>query len=609
MNMKSLALFSSILLAAAPLLCAQDDMGLEPSQAVIGHTLTNNIDYNDAYFGEAGRYTLGARLTAEELAPYEGCEIVGLRFAIGVDQTRTRVFIKRVDGSDIYDLTLKNVNAVAGWNNVTFSEKVTIKAGDSYFYGFDYNETAEMAAAEKGGICSVAGATTNGSLLLMNNTLYPLSEIGNLCVQLIIDTTNLTAYNMNFGFFDTGFKYKNIREDFEVFTEISNNGRDPISKFRIGWTFDDSEPEYLDVNETIKPGSSYTFNKKLKYPAECKVGAHTFRVFLDSIEDAPVPDDGVKEKTITFGIYANSVPRNKVYVEVYADPSTPLTAKTNDVFTSYPNANKAATFVNIYPAGSDLECNISAEIHNRYAYTYPCFSTNRTQFPGEPTVAYDFNDYFAIFSDSKFFNEILDGIIDNDYLSPSFATIELSGSYDPSTRTATINTTVTPLANEVSGLYGNLALNLLIVENGVKAPQMIYNQIGGVSTSKNYSNPNVLRHACYGSDGIKVESATESSVDEQKIQFPADWNVKNIRIIGLLTPWHEAGESVSLRDLDIINCNEVRISDLPASISEISLDAEGPAEYFTITGQRTVPSQRGIYLQRTPGGCRKILKK
>lgn len=607
MNLKSIALLGSILLAAAPALRAQEDMGLEPNQVVIGHTLTNQIDFSDALFGEAGKYTLGARLTAEELDPYKTCRIVGLRFAVGQPQSRTRVFINRVDGSNIYDAAKKNVNAVAGWNNVIFSEPITIKEGDSFFYGFDYTETAEMVGADAGGICGVMSSHTNGAIALINDVLYPLSGIGDLCVQLIVDITNLTPYNMNFGFFDTGFKYKNISEPFEVFTNISNNGRDPISKFRIGWAFDDFEAEYLDITETVKPGNSYTFNKQLKYPEGYGVGTHELRVFLESIEDAPVPDDGVKEKSISFAIFANSEARKKVYVETYAHQETPYTAMLNDVFTTYPDKNKEASFVNVYPAGSDLECNISEELHNRYVYTYPCFSTNRSQFPGEPTVAYDFNDYFNLF-DNKMFHTMIESIVENDLLTPSFAGLELSGEYNAATRTVTVNTTVTPLANEVTEIFGNLALNLLVVENGVIAPQMIVNRLGAVTESKNYSSPNVLRHACYGMDGIKVESAVEPTTDECKIQLPEGWNEKNIRIVALLTPWHESGEIVSLRDLDIVNCNEISIADLPASISEISLDNDGPAEYFTISGQRTSATRPGIYLQRSAGGTRKILK-
>ncbi len=608
MNLKNIALIGSLLLAAAPALRAQDDMGLQPNEAVIGHTLTNRIDYSDSYFGETGKYTLGAVLTADDLGPYESCTIVGMRFAIGVDQSRTKVLIKRVDGSYLYDVTSKNVNAVTGWNNVTFSEPITIKNGDSFFYGFEYSETADMVASEKGGICSVAGATTNGAMAMINGSLYPLSEIGNLCVQLIIDATNLTPFNMNFGFFDTGFKYKNISEPFEVFANISNNGRDPISKFRIGWAFDDFETEYLDVTETVKPGNSYTLSRQIKYPAGCGVGAHTFRVFLETIEGQPVPDDGVKEKSISFAVFANSEARKKVYVETYAHPETPYTAMINDVFTSYPDTQKSACFVNVHPAGSELECNISEELHNRYVYTYPCFSTNRTQFPGEPTVAYDFNDYFNLF-DNKMFHTMIESIVENDLFTPSFANLELSGEYNPETRIATIYTTITPVAGEVDAIFGNLALNLLVVENGVKASQMIVNRLGNVVESKNYSHPNVLRHACYGVDGIKVESASAPTTDECRIQLPANWNEKNIRIVALLTPWHEAGEMVDLRDLDIVNCNEIRIADLPASIAEIGAEATGPAEYFTVTGQRTVPSQRGIYLERTANGCRKVLKK
>ena len=86
---------SLILLAVAALSAAaqESDMGLASNERVIGYTVTNDIDVANGAFGQAGTYSLGAYMYADNLKAYAGCRIVGLRVAVGMDLGRTRMFL------------------------------------------------------------------------------------------------------------------------------------------------------------------------------------------------------------------------------------------------------------------------------------------------------------------------------------------------------------------------------------------------------------------------------------------------------------------------------------------------------------------------------------
>lgn len=610
MKTKFIAVLTALISTCAAAV-AQDDMGLDPQQMVIGHTVTNSIDMDDSFIGEAGKYTLGARFSGELLEPYVGCKVVGVRFAIGVPQGRTRAFLCNVKGDNVYDLAAKNVNAVAGWNKVIFSEPFTIAEGDDLFYGYDYVETAEMAASEKGGICSVAGGAQNGALLYSNGVFLSISEIGNLCVQLIIDATSLTPYNMNIGFFDTGFKYKHIQETFEVFTQLMNNGSDVISSFRIGWAFDSDELTYKDINSHVAPGSAYTWQEALPYPSWLGVGRHTLRVVLVSAEGKELPAGGKKEHVQAFCVYRDYCRRRHEYFEVYADQYNVLTSLQNDVLATLPSSTSGMMCIaQVYPKGSVLECNISGDLFDRYAYTTPCFTSNRALFPGENFVAYDFNDYFGVFP-NDLFHGILEGIVEQDYEMPTFADIALEGKYDEGARTVTVKATIDSRYEEVQKMYGNLALNLLVIENDVLASQYVLNPKGtAIMEQGAYLHPNVVRHACFGTDGIKVETSGQPVVIEHTITLPAAWDASNVRIVGILTPYHAPGEVVDLSDLDVINCDTLPVSAMEAGVAAVAAP-EGNPEFYTLDG---IPASRplapGIYIARYPNGvARKLLVK
>lgn len=174
---------------------------LSDNQRLVGHTITDRIDVNGAVVGEPGTYSIGATLGGNVLSAYKDCRVVGIRIAAAVDLGRTRVFLYGIEDNVMSQLQSKTQRIYEGWNEVFFNgDGYTIKGTEELFYGFDYVETKAMLDAEKGGIASTGEDSDNAFMLYANGTLYPVSQVGKLCVQMIVDVTNLPSDNMAVAF-------------------------------------------------------------------------------------------------------------------------------------------------------------------------------------------------------------------------------------------------------------------------------------------------------------------------------------------------------------------------------------------------------------------------
>ena len=232
---------------------------LAANQRLVGYTVNDDIDIKGAMVGQAGTYPIGAVLTPQVLSAYKGCRIVGIRLASAVDLGRTRIFLDGVTDNKLTELHAQRQRIYEGWNEVMFNgDGIEITGDRSLFYGFDYVETQEMIDNEKGGICSVGTDTDNAFVLYLGGRLNTVSQVGQLCVQLIVDVSNLPADNMVLGFFDTGFKYKRKGEPVEIFTQLTNVGRDDISSYRMACQFDNDAVQYFDVTGVSVSSSTQT---------------------------------------------------------------------------------------------------------------------------------------------------------------------------------------------------------------------------------------------------------------------------------------------------------------------------------------------------------------
>lgn len=599
-------LFKILTLTAALFSCAATASaheGLSASQSVIGYTTTDEIAVRGAAFGNAGTYTIGAVMPSSMLADFKGCKIVGIRVASDMDLGRTSFMLCKNGAGAPEQLHTQKQRVYEGWNNVFFTGyEYEITGEEELFYGFDYTETTEMVEADKGAICATGGYDVNNSFVqLAGNNYYQITNVGSLCIQMIVDISNMPKQRMSLGFFDTGFKYKKPGEGLEIFTQINNTGIDSVKNFRMVCRFDDDNFRYVDIKDTLVYGQASTVDTTLNI-SDLPLGGHSLYVYIDKINGMDYPDGINRGKGAKFALYENSLTRNSAFVEVYADQSSRYTALLADAFAEAAGyLGDKLILVNNFRPGNSLAVTDASYLHDLYAYTWPSFTINRSHFPGEANVAYDVNQYI----DQMAFlvPTIIEDLVDQDITTPSFADIELESEIaDGRQLTVKAKGNILPVAKSI---FGDLALTLMLVEDNVNCKQQT------TSGNKRYTHSNVLRAYITPATGKTLDTSKANFEETFTVTVPEDFNADNLSVIGVLS---QAGTPTpaDLYDFDITNAAKAQVVNNMSGIENVVEDTtQGECEYYTLSGVRVHESDlsKGIYIRvNADGSHTKIMR-
>lgn len=586
-------------MAAAALTAAAADNGLSSNQRLLGHTVSDNIDYEGIGFGQAGDYTIGACYGPSELQPYAGCKVVGIRLAVSRDLGRSKIYLQSVDGQNATPIQSQSQRLYSGWNNIFFNgDGYEIKEGDRLFYGFDYTETDDMVTAKQGAICVTGENAIDSFMLLQGGKVYDVTGGGALCISLIVDASSLPEDDMAVTFFDTGFKYKSSKDKMECFLQLTNTGRKPVTSYRMGYCFDDLEPQYADKEESIECGESTTWQNVIAIPADLGIGAHTFKAWVAAVNGVELTENTSRGKSSNFALYANSVVRGKALFEAYNNLSSPYASTFNKVVEAVEAENAdVLSVVNVYAPGTTFGVAEAGYLHDWYAYTLPSFTINRSYFPAENHIAYDINDYILAMPEALV-NAMLSDMVTQDLGNPSFATLDVSNSFDVASRKLTTKVSGT-LLEEAAAIYGNVGVTLMMVEDGV--------------TSFSKSSDNVFR----GFVGSPYGDPLAESVGDYEAEFstvlPSGWNPQKMEVVAFLTkqlPENAEMTENELKDYDVINAASAKVID-PSGVDGIVAEEEaGEAEYFTLSGVKVDAAslQPGVYIRKAGGKARKFIK-
>ena len=585
---------------AAVITLTTQAQGLSENQRLLGYIKTDSITVSGGAFGSEGTYTLGAVMTPQILASYAGCKIVGIRLAAALNLGRSRTFVYTI-GNEVTPVVEQKQRLYEGWNNIMFNgDGYEIKGDETLFFGFDYTETAEMVAAEEGGLCGY-GSDMEGALYAYGDfgqglNFYSLSGLGRLCVQLIVDVSSLPLYDIDITWLDTGFKYKEPGESIDGMINYSNVGRKDIGHYQLGYQLDNEAPVMSNITDSLRTGVLNDWKFFLTLPTDIATGMHTLKIFVGQVEGEALSEKSKNDTvTATFAVYRNKFTREKTYMEVYTDQTSAITPYMNDMIKLVADANNALIVANVHKPKTPLALASAAYLHELYAYTTPAFTINRSFFPGEENIAYDMNDYLPSVG-PEFCAGILYDMVMQDFDTPSFASINMKLDYNPATRTMNIKTTGDMLP-EAEAIYGNLALTLMITEDQVKSRQTVYNPMTQHNTNNSsYMHDHVLR--AYATSPIGDALTATNGKYEVNYQFTLEesWNPDNINVIGLLTKKVDAVTEDNLLDMDIINANSVSLGVI-TGIEEIK-DAGWKKEnaVFNLNGQKVNKAKRGLYI-------------
>jgi hypothetical protein len=586
----------------------------QAQERFIGYSQTDSITVSGGAFGAEGTYPIGAVLTPQMLSGYAGCRVVGIRLAVSQNLGRARTFIYSIGNSALTVEVEQRQRIYEGWNTVYFNgDGYQIKGTEILFFGFDYTETAEMVAADEGALCGF-GNDVDGSFYTYYDfgnglSLYSLSGIGRLCVQLIVDVSSLPTKDLDLTAIDTGFKYKVAGENIDVMADFMNVGLDSIMGYQLGCLLDEEEPVYMDFSDTIASGRSGVNVFTFKLPQKMEIGLHKFSVFINKIGGQPLHDKSRNDTlSVSFAIYENSALRSRAYLEIYTDQTSayvPYLDKAVQMLVD--NSNQLAV-VNVHRPGTPLSIGDSDYLHELYAYDWPTFTMNRAYFPGEAYVAYDMNDYLPVIG-AEMTAGIIGDMVMQDFNSPSFATIDLQLGYNKATRQLTVKASGDMLP-EAKAIYGDLALTLMLTEDGVKGNQMQYNEITQRTTNNSrYVHNQVLRHYLTAPIGDGIESVDDRYTANYETTLDEGWNAEKMTVVALLTKKVDAVTEENLTDVDVINCNSVALSEIiDLGVKSVGIGQRTVSgDCHLLDGRRVDSSslKSGVYIQNG----KKILRK
>lgn len=585
--------------------------GLSSTQRVLGYTLTDDIDINGAAFGQAGTYTIGAALDAEALKPYTGCRIVGIRIAVAMNMGRQRTFM--YDASNGFtSLVEQKQRLYEGWNNIFFNgDGYTINGTETLFFGYDYEETQAMVDADQGGMACV-GNDTEGAFYIYGNYgqgtgLYTISGAGMLCVQLIVDVSSLPQNDMAFTFMDTGFKYKQPGEQVEMMATFTNVGRDTIMSYDLRVIIDETAYDY-HRSLTLPDGMNDTWTGTVAVSDDMDIGMHTLTMMVTKVNGEPLDITDGRQRTTRFAVYRDTLQRSQVYLEVYTDSESALSAMLNNTIAAMKGSFDPVSVVNIHRQGTPLAVSDAAYLEQLYAYTYPSFTINRSYFPGEAYIAYDMNYYLTMVG-TDMTAAILGDMVAQDLYSPSFAGLQLSGHYDEQTRRLTIDAEGR-LLPEAAAIYGDVALTLMLTEDDVHSPQMVYNaSLQQTKRNTNYLHDNVLRAYVTPPTGTPIDCSGSAYSAHFETVIDSNWDAAKMNIVAVLTKAADEVTDDNVKDMDIINATTISIDDVNTQGITAIRPAGGMTECYGLDGRRQARPSSGLnIMRRADGTVRKVVR-
>lgn len=619
--------------AVSPRTAAESGMMKVPNRVLaatergVGYAQGDSITLSGARIGTAGSYDVGALLTSQTLANYKGCKIVGVRFAVSQSIGKSNIFIYKVDAAGNADEVVRNSvrRTSEGWNDVRLNsgQEIDITGDDQYIFGFTYNESDEMASAKQGALCFYGDkvSASYSSLILQNETFNSITNLGDLCVQLIVDVSSLPKKLVGLNSILNGISYKKIGENMDIMMSYTNAGLEAINSLRLGFKVDDGEPTYFDIDKNsnkdfadgFAPGKSTTFATLLPMPASTSVGRHNLVVYVDKIDgEAPVAWD--RDKLLDpFVAYSSGFPRQQIYIEQYNTQNSYLAALGNEY---YSKADKDADMcvVNIYQKGEPLAVESSQYLNDLYAYTLPCFTYNRYFMGmGELHYAFDFNDFLGIMPDM-----VYDGLkyyAEGELQSiPAFATANLATTFDSNSREVSVDVSG-DIADEAQAILGDMALTVMLVEDNVTGKQVVYNSLtGSTSVNQKYVHNQVLRSYLSAPVGDKITVDGNKYTAHYSCTLPAGWKDGDIKVVAFVTKALDKVTADNMQMADVTNCNSVKLGGTTAvngvSAEADSLDGNAADGIYTLDGMRIADGSaaKGIFIVRHNGKSYKIAK-
>ena len=542
-----------LLLAAFLLSLTAGAMDLGPNQLLMGHYTSDSLSTTG--WGQSflnGVNPIATDITPDELAVFQGGEIVAFRIGLASQSPITRLFVMPVaaNGNPTGEITEWpcNVDGQQGWNLIELEQPYLINLPDGYSLriGFDYEQlskTAKPISAVKVGTVYPTYIYRNGKW--MN---YGVNTQGNLSLQCVVENEDFPQYvlrirdlncrtkfvagdDMNYSFkvcnlgvnnVDAGDLVFDIAIDGIVLKTITN----PVALSQ----------EYITIEDVVS-------TEGLNLAA----GGHTLKVTATTLKGEPIEPISLSASFQTFD-YGFS--RQMHLVEQFTSTGCTWCPVGSANLTNLCNMRGDVAWVGVHVLfGSPVDPFATAQNDTLQAYQgidgYPEGTFDRTMGIGDPGCLYAVLSGTTASTMSTFL----------DYVSetPSWATVNINSTFDEATRDAviTVDGKLVPGFDELMG--GGGRLTVYITEDNLVATQLNQGTL-----ENNYVHNGVLRKALVSVKGVELKRKGDTYSNEFTYTIPANWKAEDLNIVAFISrplrPDH-------LSDLYVTNANKRKLGE------------------------------------------------
>ena len=555
---------------------------LGENQMIMGHYDTDDYATDGlGITGLPGTISIGTILTPDELAMFQGGQIVKFRVALSASTTVSRVFVTPVSPSGTYGLSTEwncNVNSV-GWNEITLSTPYEINLGANYslMIGFDYKQTSSnypISAVEVGDIYP--------SYILYNGSWQNvgLDSYGNLGVQCIVESENYPDYNVGVSELYVR-NYTKLGEDvYYVFASRNLGVANSIPAETC--TYDiliDGEVMATISNPRELTNTKTDFDGYIP-SAGLTPGRHTMTIRVNTLFGEPVENPASTNKE--FMLFENGFDRQMHLIEQFTSTYCTYCPLGNSMLSILTSMRDDIAWVGIHgnmQSGTDPMSTAQGDTIMAYqgGDSYPSGSFDRsTGWEDDVNIVTGLGYY------EQYHQQVAQAISEFfDYLAeaPSFATININSTYDAGTRQAviTIDGEITPDFDEMMG--ADSKLTVYITEDGITARQL--NQGTWVS---NYVHNGVFRVALNSAMGNNLSRNGNTYKNEFTYTIPSSWNAENLNVVAFISRPLANGATGVYTDMYVNQANKRKLGEFDEpSILRGDVDLSGNVDIADVT--------------------------
>ena len=562
----------SLLMAAMLLPLTSGAVDLAPNQMLMGHYLTDDLATSGwGYSDLQGLNTVATDFTPEQLALYQGGEIVAFRVGLHEATPVSRLFIIPIDpyGNLLWGNIAEwpcEVSAEVGWNMIELETPYKIEVPDGYSLriGFDYEQieraSRPLSVVRVGVTCPTYHYMGDGEW-----RARILSSKGNLSMQLVVENDNFPKYPIwvrNI----TLPEFTQTGNDIPYTFETSNLGQIEIGAGNCTYEVAVDGEVIATMTNPQALTSNYLAMSGVIHTADLSAGVHTLTI-------TPVMANGEtienpRSFPATFKTYDNGFERQMRLVEQFTSTECTWCPLGSASLTVLSEMRGDIAWVGVHQILSSYDPFQNSQCDTIAAYqggnSFPTGSFDR--YAGIESansvltgLAYDDSNYGASVYDS-FLNYVAQ--------SPSWATVNINSTYDAATRKAIVTVNGDLVANYEDFMGPDSKLTVYITEDG-----LIAQQIDQGTLVPNYVHNGVLRMALGSAMGVALKKTGNGYKNEFTVNIPNTWNADNLNIVAFVS--RPLGGPVN--DIYVTNANKRKLgeSDEPAFvIGDVDGDGE-----------------------------------